>query len=52
MVPRMAYPHGFRCWYNDLVTIETVNTNILITYRNSDRKIMPYIRITSRPPWE
>ena len=29
---------------------ETVGTDILITSRNSDRKIMQSIRITSGPP--
>ena len=29
---------------------ETVNIDILVTSRSGDRKIMPSIRITSRPP--
>ena len=29
---------------------ETVDIDILVTYRNGDRKIMQSIRITSRPP--
>ena len=29
---------------------ETVDMHILVTFRNSDRKIMQSIRITSRPP--
>ena len=29
---------------------ETVDINILVTYRNGDRKIKQSIRITSRPP--
>ena len=29
---------------------ETVDIDILVTSRNHDRKIMQYIRITSRPP--
>ena len=29
---------------------ETVDTDILVTSKNGDRKIMQYIRITSRPP--
>ena len=29
---------------------ETVDIDILVTSRNSDRKIMQSIRITSRPP--
>ena len=29
---------------------ETVNMNILVPSRNGDRKIMQFIRITSRPP--
>ena len=29
---------------------ETVDTDILVTSRNGDRKIMQSIRITSRPP--
>ena len=28
---------------------ETVDIDILVTYRNGDRKIMLFIRITSRP---
>ena len=33
------------CWRK-----ETVDIDILVTSRNSDRKIVQYIRITSRPP--
>ena len=29
---------------------ETVDIDILVTFRNGDRKIMQSIRITSRPP--
>ena len=29
---------------------ETVDIDILVTCRNGDRKIMQFIRITSRPP--
>ena len=29
---------------------ETTDIDILVTYRNGDRKIMQSIRITSRPP--
>ena len=29
---------------------ETVDIDILVTFRNSDRKIIQCIRITSRPP--
>ena len=29
---------------------ETADINILVIFRNGDRKIMQYIRITSRPP--
>ena len=29
---------------------ETVDIDILVTSRNGDRKIMQFIRITSRPP--
>ena len=31
---------------------ETVDIDILVTFRNGDRKIMQYIRIISRPPRE
>ena len=31
---------------------ETVDIDILLTFRNGDRKIMQYIRIISRPPRE
>ena len=29
---------------------ETIDIDILLTFRNGDRKIMQFIRITSRPP--
>ena len=32
-------------------TKEAVDIGALVTSRNGDRKIMQYIRITSRPPW-
>ena len=31
---------------------ETVDIDILVTFRNGDRKIMQYIRVISRPPRE
>ena len=31
---------------------ETVDIDILVTFRNGNRKIMQYIRIISRPPRE
>ena len=31
---------------------ETVDIDILVTFRNGDRKIMQYIRVISRPPQE
>ena len=31
-------------------TKETVDIGVLVTSRNGDRKIMQFIRITSRPP--
>ena len=35
---------------SSLAIKETVDTNILVTSRNGDRKIMQSIRTTSRPP--
>ena len=31
---------------------KTVHIDILVTFRNGDRKIMQYIRVISRPPRE
>ena len=31
---------------------KTADIDILVTFRNGDRKIVQYIRVISRPPWE
>ena len=42
--------HSQRIPESSCVRKETVDIDILVTFRNGDRKIMQSIRITSRPP--
>ena len=45
---KVFYRHGIP--ESSCVRKETVDIDILVTSRNGDRKIMQFIRITSRPP--